>query len=79
MGWDDDSRIVWKEQLWRWRNVAGAGGRRGKEEDARSQAGWRGLSCSWEAAQHLKHQQGGDTAPLAPGAGRDWGFAVDCG
>lgn len=75
VGWDCDSGLVWKEWLWRWRNGLGAGGCRGKGEDAQSQPGWRGLSWSWEAAQHLAQQQGGDTAPPAPGAGRDWAFA----
>lgn len=58
--------------------MSGAGDRRGKEA-AESRPGWRGFSCSWEAAQQLTHQQGGDTAPLAPGAGRGWDFAADCG
>lgn len=58
----------------RWFHSAGH-----RKEDARSEPGWRGFSCSWEAAQHLTHQQGGDTAPLAPGAGRDWNFAADGG
>lgn len=42
-------------------------------------SGWSSFGFSWEAIQHLMHQQGSDTAPFAARAVRVCIFAADRG